>query len=55
MAKVVISVFIEEEVRKGLRQLAESEERSLSQKAAMILKEAVERAREKGKLPSEES
>jgi predicted transcriptional regulator len=48
---VVVSVFMDEELRKDLREMAEADNRSLSQMAATILKDAVEKAKEMGKFP----
>ncbi len=48
---VVVSVFMDEELRENLREMAEADNRSLSQMAATILKDAVEKAKEIGKFP----
>lgn len=48
---VVVSVFMDEELREDLRQMAESDNRSLSQMAATILKDTVEKAKQTGKFP----
>jgi predicted transcriptional regulator len=48
---VVVSVFMDEELREDLRKMAEADNRSLSQMAATILKDAVEKARKIGKFP----
>lgn len=48
---VVVSVFMDEELREDLREMAESDNRSLSQMAATILKDAVEKAKQTGKFP----
>jgi predicted transcriptional regulator len=48
---VVVSVFMDEELREDLREMAEADNRSLSQMAATILKDAVEKAKEIGKFP----
>lgn len=48
---VVVSVFMDEELRESLRVMAEADNRSLSQMAATILKDAVEKAKEIGKFP----
>jgi len=46
-----VSVFMDEELREDLREMAEADNRSLSQMAATILKDAVEKAKEIGKFP----
>lgn len=48
---VVVSVFMDEDLRENLREMAEADNRSLSQMAATILKDAVEKAKEIGKFP----
>jgi predicted transcriptional regulator len=49
--KTSISVFMEKDLREELRQMAEADNRSLSQMAATILKEAVEKAKTEGTFP----
>jgi predicted transcriptional regulator len=48
---VVVSVFMDEDLREDLREMAEADNRSLSQMAATILKDAVEKSKEVGKFP----
>ncbi|MDZ8185770.1 MAG: ribbon-helix-helix protein, CopG family [Nostoc sp. ChiSLP02] len=48
MGKVVVSIYMEEEDKEALQQLADAEERSLSQMAALILKRAVKQAQAEG-------
>ncbi|HEY9893082.1 MAG TPA: hypothetical protein V6D37_14995 [Candidatus Sericytochromatia bacterium] len=48
---VVVSVFMDEDLRENLREMAEADNRSLSQMAATILKDAVEKAKKIGKFP----
>lgn len=48
---VVVSVFMDEELRENLREMAEADNRSLSLMAATILKDAVEKAKGMGKFP----
>ncbi|MBE9129684.1 MULTISPECIES: ribbon-helix-helix domain-containing protein [unclassified Coleofasciculus] len=50
MAKVTVTLYMEEEDKDALQQLADAEERSLSQMAVLILKKAIKDAREEGKL-----
>lgn len=51
MGKVVVSIYIEEEDKEALQQLADAEERSLSQMAVLILKRAVKQAQVEGTIP----
>lgn len=51
MGKVVVSIYMEEEDKEALQQLADAEERSLSQMAVLILKRAVKQARVEGTIP----
>ena len=44
MAKVTITLYIDEEDKEALQRLADAEERSLSQMAVLILKRAVKGA-----------
>lgn len=55
MAKVTVTLYMEEEDKDALQQLADAEERSLSQMAVLILKKAIKDAREEGKLPENPS
>ncbi|MDZ8032698.1 MAG: ribbon-helix-helix protein, CopG family [Nostoc sp.] len=48
MGKVVVSIYMEEEDKEALQQLADAEERSLSQMAVLILKRAVKQAQTEG-------
>ncbi|PHJ94353.1 hypothetical protein VF04_22850 [Nostoc linckia z7] len=43
MGKVTLSIYMEEEDKEALQQLADAEERSLSQMAVLILKRAIRR------------
>ncbi|WP_375512208.1 ribbon-helix-helix protein, CopG family [uncultured Nostoc sp.] len=51
MGKVVVSIYMEEEDKEALQQLADAEERSLSQMAVLILKRAVKQAQAEGIIP----
>lgn len=51
MAKVTVTLYMDEEDKEALQQLADAEERSLSQMAVLIVKRAIAQARETGKLP----
>ena len=50
MAKVTVTLYMEEEDKEALQQLADAEERSLSQMAVLILKRAIRQAQEEGKI-----
>ncbi|MEH2450491.1 ribbon-helix-helix domain-containing protein [Nostoc sp.] len=50
MGKVVVSIYMEEEDKEALQQLADAEERSLSQMAVLILKRAVKQAQAEGTI-----
>ncbi|MEH1839908.1 MAG: ribbon-helix-helix protein, CopG family [Nostoc sp.] len=55
MGKVVVSIYMEEEDKEALQQLADAEERSLSQMAVLILKRAVKQAQVEGTIsPTQE-
>ncbi|NJN23672.1 MAG: ribbon-helix-helix protein, CopG family [Acaryochloridaceae cyanobacterium RL_2_7] len=41
MAKVAATAFIEEEIKEGLRELADDERRSMSQMIAVLIERAV--------------
>ena len=54
MAKVTVTLYMDEEDKEALQQLADAEERSLSQMAVLILKRAIRQAQEERKiLPSQ--
>lgn len=50
MAKVTVTLYMEEEDKEALQRLADAEERSLSQMAVIILKRAIRKAEEEGKI-----
>lgn len=50
MAKVTVTLYIDEEDKEALQQLADAEERSLSQMAVLILKKAIRQAQDDGKI-----
>lgn len=52
MAKVTVTLYMDEEDKEALQRLADAEERSLSQMAVLILKRAVRDAEKSGKLPA---
>jgi fructose-1,6-bisphosphatase/sedoheptulose 1,7-bisphosphatase-like protein len=51
MAKVTVTLYIDEQDKEALQRLADAEERSLSQMAVLILKRAIRDAQEQGKIP----
>lgn len=50
MAKVTVTLYMEEEDKEALQLLADAEERSLSQMAVLILKRATKQAEAEGKI-----
>ena len=52
MAKVTVTAFIEEELKEGLKDLADKERRSMSQMMAVLIERAVIEARDKGEIPA---
>jgi hypothetical protein len=51
MAKVTVTIYMEEEDKEALQLLADAEERSLSQMAVLIVKRAIKQAQNEGKIP----
>lgn len=51
MAKVTVTLYMDEEDKESLQRLADAEERSLSQMAVLILKRAVRDAEKSGDRP----
>jgi hypothetical protein len=52
MAKVTVTAFIEEELKDGLKALADKERRSMSQMMALLIERAVVNAVEDGVIES---
>ncbi|MBD2353765.1 ribbon-helix-helix protein, CopG family [Tolypothrix sp. FACHB-123] len=52
MGKVTLSIYMEEEDKEALQQLADAEERSLSQMAVLILRRAIKQAQADGTISS---
>lgn len=50
MAKVTVTLYMEEDDKDALQKLADAEERSLSQMAVLILKRAIKKAEDEGKI-----
>lgn len=50
MAKVTVTLYIEEEDKNALQKLAEAEDRSLSQMAVLILKRTLKKAQDDGNI-----
>lgn len=53
MGKVTLTTFVDEEVKEGLKALADAEKRSMSQMAAILIEEAVDKARKDGRINTE--
>ncbi|WP_414585223.1 ribbon-helix-helix domain-containing protein [Scytonema sp. PCC 10023] len=51
MGKVTVTLYMEEEDKEALQLLADAEERSLSQMAVLIVKRAIKKAQDEGKIP----
>jgi predicted transcriptional regulator len=49
-----VAVYLSEEVKADLEQLANAERRSISQMAAMLIEEAIARAKADGRLQPED-
>jgi len=54
MAKVTVTAFVEEDIKEGLKALADVERRSMSQMMAVLIENAVEEARKQGRIPAEQ-
>jgi predicted transcriptional regulator len=52
MAKVTVTAFIEDELKDGLKALADKERRSMSQMVALLIERAVESAIANGEIQS---
>jgi predicted transcriptional regulator len=50
MGKITVTVFVSEEMKEGLKKLADVEQRSLSQMAAILLQQGLAKAKEEGKI-----
>jgi mRNA-degrading endonuclease RelE of RelBE toxin-antitoxin system len=50
MGKITVTVFIPEEVKEDLKKLAESEQRSLSQMAAILIQQGLDKAKAERKI-----
>ena len=53
MAKVTVTAFIEDELKDGLKALADKERRSMSQMVALLIERAVESAIASGDIPAQ--
>lgn len=53
MAKVTVTAFIEEELKDGLKALADAERRSMSQMVALLIERAVEKAQKDGTISTD--
>jgi len=54
MAKVTVTAFVEEDIKEGLKALADVERRSMSQMMSFLIEKAVIDARNKGVIPQAE-
>jgi CopG-like RHH_1 or ribbon-helix-helix domain, RHH_5 len=54
MAKINISVLVEEYLREDLKRLANAERRSVSQLVGLLIEDAVAQAKAAGKIPFDE-
>lgn len=52
MAKVTVTLYMDEEDKEALQKLADSQDRSLSKMAVLILKRALRQAQERGEISS---
>jgi hypothetical protein len=52
MAKVTVTLYMDEKDKEALQRLADAQERSLSQMAVLILKRAIRQAQERGEISS---
>lgn len=52
MAKVTVTLYMDEKDKEALQRLADAQERSLSQMAVLIIKRAIRQAQERGETPS---
>ncbi|GET41056.1 ribbon-helix-helix domain-containing protein [Microseira wollei] len=50
MAKVTVTIYMDDKDKEALQRLADAEERSLSQMALLILKQAIRKAEQEGKI-----
>ncbi len=54
MAKVTVTAFVEEDIKDGLKALANAERRSMSQMMSFLIEKAIIDARSKGVIPQAE-
>ncbi len=55
MPKVTVTAFIEEDLKDGLKALADKERRSMSQMVALLIERAVKAAIADGEIPQGEA
>ena len=53
MAKVTVTLYMDEKDKEALQRLADVQERSLSQMAVLLLKRAIRQAQETGEISPE--
>jgi len=51
MSKVTVTAFVEDDIKEGLKALADAERRSMSQMMALLIERAVIEARKQGLIP----
>lgn len=54
MAKVTVTAFIEDELKDGLKALADKERRSMSQMVALLIERAVDAAIASGEIQAQQ-
>ncbi|MEP1080245.1 hypothetical protein NDI52_33320 [Leptolyngbya sp. PL-A3] len=54
MPKVTVTAFIEEDIKEGLKALADVERRSMSQMIALLIERAVKEAKANGTIQDEQ-
>jgi len=54
MAKVTVTTFVEEDLKDGLKALADHERRSMSQMVAVLIERAVMAARDRGEISADQ-
>jgi predicted transcriptional regulator len=54
MPKSTVTAFIEDELKEGLKALADKERRSMSQMIAVLIERAVDEARAAGDIPTQQ-
>jgi len=50
MAKVTVTIYVDEQDKEALQKLADAQERSLSKMALLIIRQAIRKAEQEGKI-----